>query len=112
MVLNDFYEKDFGEIRYINGTEEFSFETPDHEEGFFMIIRNDGGLNTNVRIKAGNSIYAMGDLTVMVESNATVIINLKNTGRFKNVNGENSGKILGEILDGDASALSMAIISL
>ena len=112
MVLNDLYEKDFGTIEYVTGTEEFSFETPDHEEGFFLLIKNDGAKETLVRIKAGNSIYAMGDMDVIVESDATVVVNLKNTGRYKNVNGENSGKILGEILTGDASALSMAIISL
>ena len=39
MNMHDLYEKDSCKIEYSNGTEEFSFKTSDHEEGFFLLLK-------------------------------------------------------------------------
>lgn len=99
MTVNvlDLYEKDSSVITYTDGAERMEIVTPDHEDGFCLVLRNTASETATVRVKAGNSIYAMGDLEVSLNASEDAVINLKNTGRFKNVNGEDSGKIIVEI---------------
>ncbi len=90
----DLYEKDSAAVSYTDGADEMSIITPDHEEGFCLLVKNTSSETITLTVKAGNSIYAMGDLQVSVNGSEDAVINLKNTGRYKHVNGENSGKVL------------------
>ena len=90
----DLYTKDSGVVNYTEGAAELSIVAPDHEEGFCLLVKNTSASPVTVTVKEGNSIYAMGDMAVSVNGSEDAVINLKNTGRFKNVNGENSGKII------------------
>lgn len=110
MILNitDLYVKDSMELEFSPAEETVEIVTPDHEEGFGLLIKNTGGSDSTVTVKAGNSIYAMGDLAVSVPGSSEVLVNLKNTGRFKNVHGEKSGKIIVET-DGSVEVCAIAL---
>ena len=114
MSLNvvDLYTKDSAAIVYSQAEKKMDFVTPAHEEGFCLIVKNSGANPAVLTVKEGNSIYAMGDYAVTVKSGEDVMINLKNTGRFKNVSGENSGKIIVEVTDGTEADLSVCVLSL
>lgn len=110
LEINDLYTKDSSVLEFLPAEESVEIVTPDHEDGFGLLVRSDGS-EINCTVKAGNSIYAMGDLAVEVPAGGDVLINLKNTGRFKNVNGEKSGKIIvefsGNISDAQICAVSL-----
>lgn len=114
MNLNvvDLYTKDSGVISYTDGAETMGIITPDHEEGFCMLVKNTSDETITVTVKAGNSIYAMGDLNISVNGSEEVMVNLKNTGRYKNVHGENSGKIMIDINAASPSDVKVCAISL
>ena len=112
MILEivDLYTKDSEILEFYEAEDVVEIITPDHEDGFGLLVRSNGSEIT-CTVKAGNSIYAMGDLAVEVPAGGDVLINLKNTGRFKNVNGEKSGKIIvefsGNISDAQVCAVSL-----
>ena len=114
MNLNilDLYTKDSEVISYTDGVEKMGIVTPDHEEGFCLLVKNTSQETVTVTVKAGNSIYAMGDLNVSVNGSEEVIINLKNTGRYKNVYGENSGKVMIDINAASPSDVKVCPVSL
>lgn len=72
-------------------------KTPSHDEGFGLIVKNNNSSSADVIIKGGNSVMAMGDNIVTVEAGCETLVSLKDTGRFKNVHGENAGYIVLEI---------------
>lgn len=112
MNILSLYDQDSGVISYSNGEASMRFEMPDHEDGTALIVNNTADSAATVTVKAGNSIYAMGDLTVSVAASATAVINLKNSGRFKNVHGENSGKVAVTISGVTASLVKLCVIAL
>lgn len=114
MNLNilDLYTKDSEVISYTDGAEQMSIVTPDHEEGFCMLVKNTSQETITVTVKAGNSIYAMGDLNVSVNGSEEAVINLKNTGRYKNVYGENSGRVMIDINATTPSQVKVCAVSL
>ena len=82
-------------VEYNTGEESIKIKTPDHEEGFGLIVKNgNASTDAEIVIKGGNSVMAMGDITVTVPKGEEVLINLKDTGRFKNVYGEDAGYIV------------------
>ncbi len=82
-------------VIFDGGEEVLKIKTPDHEEGFGVIVKNNNtSADANLVIKGGNSVMAMGDISVNVPKSGEVLINLKDTGRFKNVYGEDAGYIV------------------
>ena len=82
-------------VEYNTGEEIIKIKTPDHEEGFGLIVKNDNAsTDAEIVIKGGNSVMAMGDIAVTVPKGEEILINLKDTGRFKNVYGEDAGYIV------------------
>ncbi len=82
-------------INYESGDEIIKIKTPDHEDGFGLIVKNENAAtDAQIVIKGGNSVMAMGDIAVSVPKAGEVLINLKDTGRFKNVYGEDAGYIV------------------
>lgn len=108
----DLYEKDSAAVSYTDGAEEMSIVTPDHEEGFCLLVKNTSSETVTLTVKEGNSIYAMGDLNVSVNASEDAVINLKNTGRYKHVNGENSGKVLIGISASDCGSVKVCAVAL
>lgn len=82
-------------VNFEVGDEIIKIKTPDHEDGFGVIVKNENAVtDAEIIIKGGNSVMAMGDIAVNVPKGEEVLINLKDTGRFKNVYGEDAGYIV------------------
>ncbi len=107
----DLFGKESGKLISTEGAEKMWVTAPKHEEGACILIKNNGAGAVEVTVKAGNSIYATDDLRISLEGEAVGVISLKNTGRFKNVSGENSGKIMLEI-SGNASETEVSALYL
>ena len=102
------YNTDSAVIAYEKGANTVKITTPDHEEGFGLLVKNSNSTTAaTIKIKAGNSILSAGDLTVSVAKSSDALINLKNTGRYKNVSGEDAGKIVIEISGVTATDVSL-----
>lgn len=101
------YNSDSAEIVYTKGEEIIKIKTPDHEEGFGIIVKNDAGSDATVKIKGGNSVLSIGDMAITAKAGKETLINLKNTGRYKNVSGEDAGYIVIEIAGVTASSVSV-----
>ena len=114
MTVNvvDVYVKDSAKLEYQVAEKTIEIVTPDHEDGFCLLIRNEGASSATITVKSGNSIYAMGDYELTLQSDEEAVINLKNTGRFKNVHGEKSGRIIAEVTAGTASDIKICAIAL
>lgn len=112
MNILSLYDSDSGVVSYSSGEATMSFNMPDHEDGTALLINNTAESAATVTVKAGNSIYAMDDLSVSVAASATAVINLKNSGRFKNVHGENSGKVVVTVSGVTASSVKLCVIAL
>lgn len=108
MNINTFslYEADSAAVEYEIGEATIKIKTPDHEEGFGLLIKNTSSQEATVKIKGGNSVLSVGDMTVAAGEGETVV-NLKNTGRYKNVSGENAGYIVVEISGIDPENISL-----
>ena len=78
------YNQDYKKITFTPAEGTMKIKTPDHEEGFGLLIVNDSGSDTILTLKGGNSIFSAGDVIVPLTQD-TIIVNLKNTGRYKNV---------------------------
>jgi len=98
MNINTFslYEADSAVVEYETGEATVKIKTPDHEEGFGLLMKNTSASDATIKIKGGNSVLSVGDMIVSAAEGET-LINLKNTGRYKNVSGENAGYIVIEI---------------
>lgn len=104
---NSVYGKDSIKVDYTKGEKTVKIVTPDHEEGFGILLKNGGASSVVVTVKAGNSILSVGDLSFTIEANSEYILNLKDTGRYKNVYGEDAGRIVIEIPEASASNISL-----
>lgn len=101
------YNKKSAVVEFSECDDLIRIKTPSHDEGFGLIVKNNGASDADIIIKGGNSVLAMGDTYVLADSGDTVLINLKDTGRYKNVHGEDAGYILIEI--GNASPSDIEI---
>ncbi len=63
------------------------------DEHSIVVVTNTGLSATDLTVKAGNGIQGVNDVTYTVPANSTNIIKLE-SGRFKNVSGDNKGKIV------------------
>lgn len=100
MTINatSLYNKDYETVNYHEGEEIIKVRAADHEEGFGLLIKNaDASADATVTIKGSNSILSVGDMVINAEKGKETLINLKNTGRYKNVSGEDAGYIVIEI---------------
>ena len=90
------YNEDYEKLTLTPAEATMKIRTPDHEEGFGLLVVNNGGSEATLTLKGGNSIFSAGDVLVTLAQGST-IVNLKNTGRYKNVSGEDAGYIVIEI---------------
>jgi hypothetical protein len=65
-------------------------EWPESDEKMVLVI--NASADTTLTVLAGNSIQGVADLTVSVPKGVNLI--KLESGRFKNVSGENKGKIV------------------
>lgn len=72
-----------------------------------ILVQNSASSASNLTIKKGNAIQGVADEVISVPGSSTVAIAIE-SGRFKNVSGENKGKV---ILAG-ATTLSVAVVEM
>ena len=82
-------------IAYESGEQIIAIDVSDYSGSIGIIVKNNfTSVDAPVTIKGGNSIFAGKDYSVTVPMESEVLLNLKNIGRYKNVTGENKGKIV------------------
>ncbi|MBR4893381.1 MAG: hypothetical protein IKZ35_05330 [Clostridia bacterium] len=94
ITTTSLYNLTSAEVEFSACEDTVKIKVPDHDEGFGIIVKNNATTDGTVTIKGGNSVLAMGDMAVDVKKGSETLINLKDTGRFKNVHGEDAGYIV------------------
>lgn len=100
------YNMDNTLITYEAGEEIIKIKTPSHDEAFGIIVKNSSGEDATLIIKGGNSVMAAGDCAISLKNGEDTLVNLKDTGRFKNVHGEDAGYIVLEVSGTSADNIS------
>lgn len=67
-----------------------AFEWSESDEKLILVINAEEG--TTLTVKAGNGIQGVNDITLTVPKGVSLI--KLESGRFKNVSGENKGKVV------------------
>ena len=88
--------KESAEVAFETAQAKVRIKTPKHEEGCGLLIKNSSSSSANIVINGGNSIMSVGDTVIAAKSGET-LVSLKDTGRYKNVFGEDAGYIVLEI---------------
>lgn len=84
------------------------FEMSGRDDKVVVLIQNAATAAKNVTIKAGNGIQGVNDYVESVPASSTTAIVLE-SGRFKNVSGEDKGKV---IIMGASADIKLAVIQL
>lgn len=82
-------------------------EWSESDEKMVLVVQNTTSADATLTVKAGNGIQGVVDLTLTVPKQAVSLVKL-DSGRFKNVSGENKGKIVVV----SATALSVAVVAM
>ncbi len=80
------------ELTALTANTKKAIEWKENDNKMILVVQNSGSAATTLTVKAGNGIQGVADLTLTVP----VGVNLAKleSGRFKNVSGENKGKIV------------------
>lgn len=85
-------ENFFTAIDAENGT---CYEHRERDDKYLIIAQNTGASPATLTIKKGNGIQAVVDKVISISAGSTVCITLE-SGMFKNVSGEDKGKVVFE----------------
>lgn len=97
----DFVAVDSDKIAY--------FEASGRDEQFVVGVYNNASADKTVTIKAGNGLQSeFGDLTFSITTKKIAWVVLS-SGRFKNVTGDNKGKI---VIEGASTDIQLKVIRL
>ncbi|MBQ3063985.1 MAG: hypothetical protein IJC99_04205 [Clostridia bacterium] len=84
-----------------------ALEWSESDEKMVLVVQNTASADATLTVKAGNGIQGVVDLTLTVPKQAVSLVKL-DSGRFKNVSGENKGKIVVV----SATALSCGVVAM
>ena len=84
------------------------FDFSENDEKSVIVVQNSGTSAVNLAILSGNGIQGVNDLTVSVPASSVCLMK-PDSGRFKNVSGENKGKI---VLRAASANLSACVVSI
>ena len=85
------------------------FEASGRDEQFVVGVYNNANTDKTVTIKAGNGLQSeFGDLTFSITTKKIAWVVLS-SGRFKNVTGDNKGKI---VIEGASTDIQLKVIKL
>ena len=70
-----------------------ALEWPESDERMVLVLQNTATSPVTVTVKAGNGLQGMNDLTLSLGASSVNLVKL-DSGRYKNVSGENKGKIV------------------
>lgn len=83
------------------------YEHKERDDKYVIIAQNTGSSSGKLTIKKGNGIQGVADNVITIAAGKTVAINLE-SGCYKNVSGENKGKVL---MSG-AATIKVAVVKL
>lgn len=86
------------------GVAEIMCDAADHKK-LVLAYNSDPSNAAEITVKAGNGLQGVADYTAEIPANTYAILCLE-SGRFKNVSGENKGKI---IITTSASTVQLAV---
>ena len=69
-----------------------AIEWKENDNKMILVVQNSGSAATTLTVKAGNGIQGVADLVLTVPVGVNLV--KLESGRFKNVSGENKGKIV------------------
>lgn len=92
----------------VDATDGAEFEMSGRDDKVVVLIQNAATAAKNVTIKAGNGIQGVNDYVESVAASSTTAIVLE-SGRFKNVSGNDKGKV---IIMGASADIKVAVIEL
>lgn len=69
-----------------------AIEWKENDNKMILVVQNSGSAATTLTVKAGNGIQGVADLTLTVPVGVNLV--KLESGRFKNVSGENKGEIV------------------
>lgn len=92
----------------VDATDGAEFEMSGRDDKVVVLIQNAATAAKNVTIKAGNGIQGVNDYVESVAASSTTAIVLE-SGRFKNVSGNDKGKV---IIMGASADIKVAVIVL
>lgn len=69
-----------------------ALEFSESDDKIVLVVQNSGDNDTDLTVKAGNGIQGVCDLVLSVPKGVSLL--KLESGRFKNVTGENKGKIV------------------
>lgn len=80
------------ELTALTANTEKAIEWSENDDKMILVVNNTGSAETTLTVKAGNGIQGVCDLTLTVPVGVSLV--KLESGRFKNVSGENKGKIV------------------
>lgn len=85
------------------------YEHRERDDKYLIIAQNaNSSAAKKLTIKKGNGIQGVVDKVVSIAAGKTIFINIE-SGRFKNVSGDNKGKV---ILTGESADIKVAVVKL
>jgi hypothetical protein len=107
LKMNEFVEEETSETEFVavNATDGAVFEMPDRDEKYIIGVQNGHeSANVTAIIKAGDGLQcAFGDVSHTLAAGEIAWITL-DSGRFKNILGDNKGKVVIQSLNANGSA--------
>lgn len=91
----------------LDATDGAYYEHTARDDRNVILVKNSASSASNLTIKQGNGLQGVADEVISVPASSTVAIAIE-SGRFKNVTGDNKGRV---ILTG-ATTLSVAVVEM
>lgn len=89
-------------------TKQAEFKMDKRDDKILLLIQNVAVADKTVTIKAGNGIQGVNDLVATVSASSYSILAI-DSGRFKNVSGDDKGKV---VLEGESADIKVAVFML
>jgi hypothetical protein len=79
-------------LEALNANTAKAFEFSERDDKIVLVVQNTGSAAVDLTVKAGNGIQGVCDLVLSAPKGVSLL--KLESGRFKNVSGENKGKIV------------------
>lgn len=105
---NDFSDITTLETAVDTTSKQAEFIMNERDDKYLILVHNTGSTAANVIVKAGNGIQGVADLTHSVASKTYAAVSL-DSGCYKNVSGDDKGKV---IIESSVTDVSVAVFKL
>ena len=78
------------------------------DQKYLILVQNNGSAAATVTFKTGNGIQGVADLSKSIGAGKYVFLQIE-SGRFKNVTGDNKGKV---IIEGSTTDIKVGVFKL